>query len=231
MKSSNSYSFLIADDHSVVRQGVSLVIKELFMNVGIHMAGNFKETFKLLKEIKFDLLILDINFPDGKSINVLAEIKAIQPDLKILIFSAYSENIYAMRYLNAGASGYLSKVTTEDEMKKAINSMILSGKYITQNVKNRILDFYSSKKPANPLDLLSNREIEVAQLLIRGYGNLEILELLNLKKTTISTYKKRIFQKLEIDNLADLINFFQLYYDGYSGDSEYLILNESEQYK
>jgi len=213
MNSSYSYSFLIVDDHSVVRQGVSLIIKELFLNASIYMAGNFKDTFKLLKEVKFELLILDINFPDGNSINILAEIKAIQPDLKILIFSAYDENIYAMRYLNAGASGYLKKETTEDEMKKAINSMISSGKYITQNVKDRILDFYISKKPTNPLDLLSNREIEVAQLLIKGYGNLEILELLNLKKTTVSTYKNRIFEKLEIDNLADLIKFFQLYYD------------------
>lgn len=213
MNSSNSYSFLIVDDHSVVRQGVSLIIKELFLNASIYMAGNFKDTFKLLKEVKFELLILDINFPDGNSINILAEIKAIQPDLKILIFSAYDENIYAMRYLNAGASGYLKKETTEDEMKEAINSMISSGKYITQNVKDRILDFYISKKPTNPLDLLSNREIEVAQLLIKGYGNLEILELLNLNKTTVSTYKNRIFEKLEIDNLADLIKFFQLYYD------------------
>ena len=177
------------------------------------MAGNFKDLFKLLKEIEFDLLILDINFPNGNSINVLAEIKAIQPNLKILIFSAYDENIYAMRYLNAGASGYLNKETTEDEIKVAINAMISSGKYITQNIKDKILDSYISKKPINPLQLLSNREIEVAQLLIKGYGNLEILELLNLKKTTISTYKNRIFEKLEINNLVDLIKFFQLYYD------------------
>ncbi|MCR4033825.1 MULTISPECIES: response regulator transcription factor [Flavobacterium] len=213
MKSSNSYKFLIADDHSVVRQGVSLIIKELFLNASISMAGNFKDTFKLLRENEFDLLILDVNFPDGNSLSVLSEIKAIQPDLKILIFSAYDENIYAMRYLNAGASGYLNKETTEDEMKSAINSMISSGKYITQNIKDKILDSYISKKPVNPLDLLSNREIEVARLLIKGYGNLEILELLNIKKTTVSTYKNRIFEKLEIDNLADLIKLFQLYYD------------------
>ena len=213
MKSSNSYSFLIADDHSVVRQGVSLIIKELFLNAAIYMAGNFKDIFTKLNEVKIDLLILDVNFPDGNSINVLSEIKAIQPDIKILIFSAYDENIYAMRYLNAGASGYLNKETSEEEMKNAINSMMLSGKYLTQNVKDRILDSYITKKPTNPLDLLSNREIEVAQLLIKGYGNLEILELLNIKKTTVSTFKNRIFEKLEIDNLADLIRFFQLYYD------------------
>ncbi len=213
MKSSTNYSFLIADDHSVVRQGVSLIIKQLFANASIYMAGNFKDTFQLLREVKFDLLILDVNFPDGNSINFLAEIKAIQPDLKILIFSAYDENIYAMRYLNAGASGYLTKETTEDEMKNAISTMISSGKYITQNVKDQILDSYITKKPTNPLSLLSNREIEVAQLLIKGYGNLEIIEMLSIKKTTVSTYKSRIFEKLEINNLADLIKFFQLYYD------------------
>ncbi|MEO8239217.1 MAG: response regulator transcription factor [Flavobacterium sp.] len=214
MTSSNNYSFLIADDHSVVRQGVSLIIKELFSNAVIHKAGNFKEIFNVLKEVKVDLLILDVNFPEGNSINILSEIKTIQPDIKILIFSVHDENIYAMRYLNAGASGYLNKEISEDEIKHAINTIISSGRYITQNIKDRILDFYISKKPVNPLDLLSNREIEVAQLLIKGYGNLEILELLNIKKTTVSTYKNRIFEKLEIDNLADLIKFFQLYYDG-----------------
>lgn len=214
MTSSNSYSFLIADDHSVVRQGVSLIIKELFLNAVIHKAGNFKEIFDVLKEVKVDLLILDVNFPEGNSISILSEIKTIQPDIKILIFSVHDENIYAMRYLNAGASGYVNKEISEDEIKYAINSVISSGRYITQNIKDRILDFYISKKPVNPLDLLSNREIEVAQLLIKGYGNLEILELLNIKKTTVSTYKNRIFEKLEIDNLADLIKFFQLYYDG-----------------
>lgn len=214
MKSpSNNYSFLVADDHSVVRQGVSLIIKELFLNAVIYKAGNFKDTFEILKEVTIDVLILDVNFPDGNSINIISEIKAIQPDIKILIFSAYDENIYAMRYLNAGASGYLNKETSEDEMKNAINTLIASGKYITQNVKDRILDSYISNKPTNPLDLLSNREIEVAQLLIKGHGNLEIIELLNIKKTTVSTYKNRIFEKLEIDNLADLIKFFQLYYE------------------
>jgi DNA-binding NarL/FixJ family response regulator len=213
MSSSSNYSFLIADDHVVVRQGVTLIIKELFQNAVIYKAATFKDIFKVLQEVKIDLLILDVNFPDGSSLNILAEIKLIQPDTKILIFSAFEENIYAMRYLNAGASGYLTKESSEDEMKLAINTMITSGKYITQNIKDRILDSYISKKPVNPLELLSNREMEVARLLVKGYGNLEILELLKIKKTTVSTYKNRIFEKLEMDNLADLIKLFQLYYD------------------
>lgn len=213
MKLSDNYTFLIADDHSIVRQGISLVVKELFSNAVIHSAGSFKETLKVVKETKQDILILDINFPDGNSINIIPEIKTIQPELKILIFTAYDESIYAMRYLNAGASGYLNKGCSEDEMKLAIKSMISTGKYVTQTVKDRILDSYISKTPINPLEKLSIREVEVSRLLIKGYGNLEISELLQIKKTTVSTFKNRVFEKLEIDNLAALIELFQLYFE------------------
>jgi DNA-binding NarL/FixJ family response regulator len=210
---SNSYTFLIADDHSVVQQGISLVVKELFPNAVIHTAGSFRETLKVVAETKLDLLILDINFPDGNSINIIPEVKTLQPDIKILIFTAYDENIYAMRYLNAGVSGYLNKGCTEDEMKHAVKSMIATGKYVTQTIKDRILDSYISKTPINPLEKLSIREVEVARLLIKGYGNLEISELLQIKKTTVSTFKNRVFEKLEIDNLAALIELFQLYFE------------------
>lgn len=214
MKTATKYSFLIADDHGVVRQGVSLLIKELFLNADVYQSGTFKDAFKVLKETRIDLLVLDINFPDGNSLNSIAEIKSIQPDLKILMFSAYEEDIYAMRYLNAGASGYLNKGSSEEEMKQALKSMIISGKYITQKIKDRILDSYISKAPINPLEQLSNREVEVARLLIKGYGNLEISDLLQIKKTTVSTFKNRIFEKLEIDNLAALIELFHLYFEG-----------------
>lgn len=157
MKLSNNCTFLIADDHSVVRQGVSLVVKELFSNAVIHTAGSFKDTLKVVKETKLNLLILDINFPDGNSINIIPEVKSIQPELKILIFTAYDESIYAMRYLNAGVSGYLNKGCTEDEIKQAVKSMVTTGKYITQTIKDRILDSYISKTPVNPLEKLSIR--------------------------------------------------------------------------
>lgn len=211
MKSTSTPTFLIADDHSIVRQGISLLIKELFFNAKIYQSGTFKETLKVLKDTKIDLLVLDINFADGNSLNILSETKTLQPELKILIFSAYEEDLYALRYLNAGASGYLNKGSNEDEIKQALQSMMVSGKYITQNIKDRILESYISKKPLNPLEQLSNREVEVARLLIKGFGNMEIAELLQIKKSTVSTFKNRIFEKLEIVNLAELIDLFQLY--------------------
>jgi DNA-binding NarL/FixJ family response regulator len=211
MKATSTPTFLIADDHSIVRQGISLLIKELFFNAKIYQSGTFKETLNVLKDTKIDLLVLDINFPDGNSLNILSETKTLQPGLKILIFSAYEEDLYALRYLNAGASGYLNKGSNEDEIKQALQSMMVSGKYITQNIKDRILESYISKKPLNPLEQLSNREVEVARLLIKGFGNMEIAELLQIKKSTVSTFKNRIFEKLEIVNLAELIDLFQLY--------------------
>lgn len=211
MKATSTPTFLIADDHSIVRQGISLLIKELFFNAKIYQSGTFKETLNVLKNTKIDLLVLDINFPDGNSLNILSETKTLQPELKILIFSAYEEDLYALRYLNAGATGYLNKGSNEDEIKQALQSMMVSGKYITQNIKDRILESYISKKPLNPLEQLSNREVEVARLLIKGFGNMEIAELLQIKKSTVSTFKNRIFEKLEIVNLAELIDLFQLY--------------------
>ncbi|MFN8325148.1 MAG: response regulator transcription factor [Flavobacteriaceae bacterium] len=211
MKTTQPLSFLISDDHSIVRQGVAMIIKELFFKPKIFLAGTFKETLDIVHQNSIDLLVLDINFPDGNSLKILEEIKKIQPELKIIIFTAYDEDIYALRYLNAGATGYLNKGCSEDEMKNALNSMVLYGKYITQNIKDKILDSYISKKPINPLETLSSREIEVARLFIKGYGNMEIAETLNIKKSTVSTFKNRIFEKLEINNIAELIEFFSLY--------------------
>lgn len=215
MPPSNNYSFLIADDHSIVRVGVSTIIKEIFSNTKIYTTGKFIEILSILKQININLLILEANFPDGNSINIITTIKTIRPEIKILIFSAYDENIYAMRYLKAGASGYLNKESSEDEMKHALQTIISTGKFITQNIKDKILNSYFTKNVENPLILLSNRETEVAHLLIKGYSNLEISALLNIQKTTVSTYRIRILKKLKIDNLADMIKIFELYMDNY----------------
>ncbi|MEA9412834.1 MULTISPECIES: response regulator transcription factor [unclassified Flavobacterium] len=213
MKQSNNFCFVVADRHCVVRHGLSLIIKESFSNPVVYQTKKFSDIIKTLTETKVDLLIMDVNFPEGSSLNILKEIKSIQPNVNILIFSICDEDSYAMRYLNAGASGFLSKESSEEEIKNALNAMIFSGKFITLSLKNKILESCISKKPVNPLDLLSNRELEIARLLVDGYGNLEIMAYLKIKSNTISTYKFRIFKKLEIDNLASLIKLFLQYSD------------------
>lgn len=205
--------FLLADDHSVVRLGMSLKIKELIKDPVFHHSSSYRETIRALREKKIDILILDVNFPDGNSINIVPDILSIQPNIKILIFSAAEEEIFAMRYLQSGANGYLNKLSTDDEIKKALITFFETGKYISQFMKDKIMDSIIFKKPNNPLEQLSDREIEIAQLMIKGYGNNEISTLMKLQKTTVSTYKKRVFDKLEIDNLSSLMDLFRIYYD------------------
>lgn len=205
--------FLLADDHSVVRQGILLMIRDIVKDAVFFHSSTFKETLSVLRTTKVDIIILDIHFPDGNSYSILTEIRNINPNIKILVFSGLEEDAYAMRYINGGANGFLSKLSSEDEMKNALNIFIDKGKYMSQNVKEKILDNYIFKKSLNPLDSLSTREMEIALLLVRGHGNLEISFMKKLQKTTISTYKKRIFEKLNVDNLVSLIEVFNSYYE------------------
>lgn len=205
------YNFVIADDHSIVRQGVSYIVKELYNGANVLLASNFSEIFNLLESEKVDLLILDVNFPDGTSLNILPLIKKSQPDIKILIFTAFDEDIYAIRYINAGANGFLNKLSNEDEIKFAIQSVMSTGRYTSQYIKDKIIDSFILKIPQNPFEQLSNREIEITKLMVEGFGNIEICAELDLRKTTVSTYKKRIFEKLGIKNLSELYQLFNLY--------------------
>jgi len=205
-------TFVVADDHSMVRQGVSFLLNDTYPEAKVLQTGSFLEILKLVNQEKINLLLLDINFPDGTSLNIIPTIKKLQPNIKILIFSAYDEEMYAMRYLNVGANGYLQKLSTEEEIKYAVNSVITNGKYVSKNIQNKIMDSFILKKPLNPLEILSNREIEIAKLLVQGVSSSKIAETLNIKKTTVSTYKNRVFEKLDINNLSSLISLFHLYY-------------------
>lgn len=206
-------NFLVVDDHTIIRQGMVLLIKELFGEITIQQAGTFNGALEILNSAQIDVLVLDINFPEGNSLSIIPEVKTIQPDIKILIFSALDDNIYAMRYLNAGASGYLNKGSSEAEIKNALTQIVTTGKYVTQDIEDKIAASKLSKKPINPLEILSKREIEVAKLFVKGLGNLEVSGALQIKQSTVSTFKNRVFEKLEIDNLSALIEIFNLYFE------------------
>lgn len=211
MKNNKKISFLVADDHTVVRQGLSMIIKELYTSATVFQVENFISIIEVLKKEPINVLILDINFPDGNSIAIIPEVKKIRPELKIMIFSAFDETVHALRFFNAGANGYLNKLSEEDEIKFAISTLVTEGKYISDVTKEKILNSYLLGNKTNPIEHLSGREIEIARLLVKGYGNLEISNALDIQKTTVSTYKKRIFEKLQIDNLAELIELFTFF--------------------
>lgn len=202
---------LLADDHSVVRHGISLILKESFNGITVEHAESFTSVLNLLKTSVPDLLFLDINLPGGNSTKMIEKIRLSYPDLKVLMFSAYDEEQYALRYIHAGANGFLNKHSSESEIINAVQSVMETGKYISATVKEKILENVLHKTPINPLESLSDREIEVAGLLARGEGNLEIANQLNIQMTTVSTYKNRIFEKLRLNNVVSLVEILKIY--------------------
>jgi DNA-binding NarL/FixJ family response regulator len=200
---------LIVDDHLVVRNGVAMVLEKQIEDVVISNAENFFEAIVLLKEDSFDLIILDINIPGGKSTGMITDLRAIQPSVKILVFSAHEEEQYAIKYISAGANGYLNKLCSEEKIMFAINSIFESSTYISAELVSKLVEAKGSKKTINPLEVLSKRELQIAQLLINGNGNLEISNMLDIHMSTVSTYKARVFEKLKISNLVELINLYK----------------------
>jgi DNA-binding NarL/FixJ family response regulator len=177
MKTFKKYRILLADDHSVVRQGIALLLREMVRQPELLHAASYAATLDCIRTAEpIDFLFLDINFPDGNSTRMVQEIREI---IRILIFSALEEDTYALRYLNAGANGFLSKLANDEELRYAIKYFLEHGKYISAPMKEKIIDNYMQKIPINPLDQLSDRELEIARLLIKGFGNLEISILKN----------------------------------------------------
>ena len=209
---SKQYTILIADDHSIVRQGFKYIINDNCENSFILEAKSFKEINEVLSTNIVNFLILDLNFPDGNSISLIPEIKKKYPDVKILVFTAHDEELYAIKCINAGADGYLSKVCSEDEMINAFIAIKNRGKFISPKIRDIILDSYLSKTPKNLLQSLSEKELEIASLFVKGLSNQDIVNQLDIKKSTVSTFKNRIFEKLGVKNISNLIEIFNLYY-------------------
>jgi DNA-binding NarL/FixJ family response regulator len=207
---------VLADDHSVVRQGIAMILKESHQDLMVLHASDFDVAMTLLKAHSVYLVVLDISIPEGKGVQMIQLIKAIDPEIKILVFSAYEEELYAMRYLKAGADGYLNKLSSEAEFRTAFKAMIEDGTYMSEAIKKKIINASLNKKSDNPLDILSNREMEIARLLVKGEGNLEIANKLNLQNSTVSTYKNRIFEKLSINNTVALVSLLHAYDDSFS---------------
>jgi DNA-binding NarL/FixJ family response regulator len=203
---------LIAEDHTMARYGTKLLLKELLPNAEINLAINFEQLLQQLTQYSFDLLILDINIPGGDNLQMIDVVRLRQPSVKILIFSAYDEQVYAIRYLQAGVNGYIMKDATENAMKEAILTVLKKDIYISPNIKQKLLFNVPDKKAdSNPLQALSNRETEVMQQLIKGATLSGIAQKLSLQTSTVNTYKTRIFEKLDVSNVIELLQKIQLY--------------------
>ncbi len=199
---------LIADDHGVVRLGLSMMIKKLRPNAAIYEVSDYKEVMQIIKEKTFHLAILDINMPNGNFQEALDAIKLKDATCKVMVFSSQDESLYAVRYLKMGADGFLHKDSGEDVIKKALIKMLDSGRYMSDEVKDSLIYGKLNKQEIsnNPLEVLSERELEVAERIVAGDAPKDISNTLNIHPSTVSTYKSRIFEKLNIQSIPELIS-------------------------
>lgn len=195
---------LIADDHHVVRIGTALILEKNFNDVEVDFAETYDEAKQKIESEKFDLLILDIELPGSIFKSMVKEIKSISPETFILIFTSYKENI-ALQYIEEGANGFLNKQSDPEHFVKAVEAIFKDGYYYTSEMMNEILKGNQKKKA---IENLSERELQVFNLLAKGNGNLEIANTLNIEESTVGTYKRRVYQKLKISNLVELLEIY-----------------------
>ncbi|SMO36079.1 two component transcriptional regulator, LuxR family [Chryseobacterium rhizoplanae] len=204
--------FLLADDHSIVRQGMEIVISDIVPNAKVYQTSSLHQVLELIESKGVEMAIIDAHFPDGNSLHILPQMKSVNPDLKVLIFTGLEEDLHGLKFIKAGANGYLSKLSEEEEVREAITTFIEKGEYFSDLLRNLLVQLVYNPDLINPLNSLTKRELQIAELYAEGYGNLEISNSLNIKQNTVSTIKKNIFEKLKIENMVELVDLIKTHH-------------------
>lgn len=197
---------LIADDHLVVRKGLKLILLEEFPNAEIEDVPDAEELVRKIMNGKWDVVVCDMTMPGRSGLDALQQIKQIAPGLPVLILSFHSEEQYALRVIKAGASGYLNKGSAAEELVKAVQTVLLGKKYISETVAEKLATNIS-KGEIQAHETLSDREFDVMKLLAEGKSVSDIAEMLSLSVTTISTYRARVMQKMNLKTNSDLTKY------------------------
>jgi DNA-binding NarL/FixJ family response regulator len=196
---------IVADNHPIVRYGICALLRGA---EDIRIIGEVPTTnalFEMLKEQTPDVLILELDIPQINGIAALRHIKEAYPEVKVLIYSGQSEDVYALSTIRAGASGYLSKTAESENLASAIKKVARGSMFITNELAQRLAFDQGSQKPRRFFRKLSTREVEVLKMLASGKRNKEVALGLNLNEKTVSTYKARLMKKLNVDNMVDLL--------------------------
>ena len=198
---------LVADDHSVVRQGLKQIVAD---SPDMEIAGEAatgQEALELVRSGSFDLIILDISMPGQGGLDILRELKAENPALKVIILSMYPEEQYAIRSLRDGASAYLTKGSPPEELILAIKTVASGKRYITPSIADRLATYIEDSSQRPPHETLSDREMQILVLIGSGKQVSDIAEELNLSIKTVSTYRSRILLKMGMETNAQLIRY------------------------
>ena len=198
---------LIADDHTLIREGLKKILLESLPFATIHDVGDSADLFKRAIKETWDIIISDISMPGYSGIEILKQIKTHAPNTPVLMLSMYPPEQYAVRAIKAGASGYLTKESAPYELVTAVQQILRGRKYITNRVAEVLAGSLENDGTKLPHENLSDREFEVLRMIVEGKSISEIWECLSLNVNTISTYRSRIMDKMNIRNNADLVKY------------------------
>jgi len=199
-------NIIIVDDHPVVRRGLKqILIEEPDMKV-VGEAGSAQEAFTIIRATDCEAVILDISLPGASGVEILKQLKYEFKNLPVLILSVHSEEQYAIRTIKAGASGYLTKESAPEELVKAIRKIVSGGKYISSALAEMLVaDMEKSGKPLH--EKLSDREFQIMRMIAHGKAIKTIGEELCLSEKTVSTYRTRLLEKMNMKTNAEIISY------------------------
>ena len=207
MIGTESVKILIIDDHEVVRRGMRQILEENFLYVEVGEADTGAKGIAAVRQEPWDLAIVDISLPDQSGLELLCELHSTAPRLPLMVLSLHPEEQYAVRAFRAGAMAYLNKQTAPEELARAVKQVLSGRRYVTASIGERMASSLS-KNPTGPAHhTLSEREFEVLVLLARGQSIKHIAQSLTLSIKTVSTYRARLLDKLQLTTTAELIRY------------------------
>jgi two-component system invasion response regulator UvrY len=204
---------LLVEDHPIMRLGTRTAIESFLARTEIVEVDNYKKMLAELATRNFDLVVLDVDIPVGKSVRMVEDVKGKWPNVRILIYTSFDENLCALPFIKAGADGFLSKQSNSGELKTAVETIFFQNRlYMSENLREDSFRMFikSGRQFNEPGDQLTIREREISQLFLAGKGVSEISGLLNLHTSTVGTHRSRILKKMGVENMMDLARKFEL---------------------
>lgn len=198
---------LIADDHDLILKGLKQILKEAFPSALIEEVKNAEGVFKKAIQQEWDIVISDISMPGRGGLDMLHDLKESFPKMPVLILSVHPEEQYAMRVLRAGAAGYLSKGSANDELVKAVQHILLGRKYISPYMAEKLAEQIDVPLSKPLHTILSDKEFHIFKLIAEGKSIVEIAAMLSVSQTTISTHKAKLLTKMQMRANAELTRY------------------------
>jgi DNA-binding NarL/FixJ family response regulator len=198
---------VIADDHAIVREGLKRIVGDVAGMQVVGEAADGTEVMLRVRELEFDVLVLDLSMPGRSGMELIKLVKAEKPKLRILVLSMHQELQYAVRAIKSGASGYLTKESAPAQLEQAIRKVASGGAFVTPEVAEQLALGAMPGSEGNPHESLSDREFEVFRLLAAGASVTDIAARLKLSVKTVSTHKANLMQKMGLANGSELVRY------------------------